>query len=240
MPGGGNKRVVVSVSRCPIAPRVPAVPGVPRVVPRVPNNQPDSRNNQPVLGKQLIVRVYSYEPKRRGNRWASRALQDVSHDGMLSNMLAVIQATSDKQIEQARMLFREYEAWLGMDLCFQGFEKELKNLPGKYATPEGRLLLAYSDDDLAGCIALRKLEEGVCEMKRLYVRDGFRGQKIGVRLIEKLIEEAHQIGYKKMRLDTFPPKMGQAVKLYESRGFSPIPPYYNNPHDGVLFMELAL
>jgi GNAT superfamily N-acetyltransferase len=155
-------------------------------------------------------------------------------------VLTIIQAETDEQIAEARELFREYEAWLGMSLCFQDFENEVATLPGKYAMPDGRLLLAYSDDSLAGCIALRPLEEGVCEMKRLFVRDAFRGQQIGVMLIERLIADAREIGYSKMRLDTFPPKMGKAVKLYESHGFRPIVPYYENPHDGVLFMELTL
>jgi GNAT superfamily N-acetyltransferase len=155
-------------------------------------------------------------------------------------MLAITQAESETQITDVRKLFREYELWLGLDLCFQGFEAELATLPGKYAMPDGRLYLAYSDDSLAGCIALRKLEDGVCEMKRLFVREDFRGAQIGVRLIERLIANAREIGYEKMRLDTYPAKMAKAVKLYESHGFVSIPPYYNNPHDGVLFMELAL
>ena len=157
-----------------------------------------------------------------------------------SFVLTIIQAESGQQIDQARTLFREYEAWLGLDLCFQGFEQELAELPGKYAKPDGRLLLAYSDERLAGCIAMRKLEPGFCEMKRLFVRDGFRGQQIGVSLIEKLIDEARGEGYSKMRLDTFPPKMGKAVRLYESHGFYPVPPYYDNPYEGVLFMECDL
>jgi len=155
-------------------------------------------------------------------------------------MLTIIQAEEAEDIDQARVLFREYEAWIGLDLCFQGFEQELAELPGKYAKPSGRLLLGYSDKKLAGCIALRKLEDGICEMKRLFVRNGFRGQKIGIHLIEKLIEEARNENYSKMRLDTFPPKMGKAVSLYEAHGFRPIPPYYNNPHEGVLFMEADL
>lgn len=155
-------------------------------------------------------------------------------------MLIIAQAFTDDDIDAARILFREYEAWLGLDLYFQGFEDELRDLPGKYAEPVGRLLLAYSDDQLAGCIALRKLDESVCEMKRLFVRDEFRGCGIGVHLIERLMADASEIGYHTMRLDTFPPKMGKAVKLYESHGFCPIPPYYNNPHDGVLFMEKIL
>ena len=155
-------------------------------------------------------------------------------------MLSIIQAETAEDIDQTRTLFREYETWLGLDLCFQGFEQELADLPGKYAKPDGRLLLAYSNEKLAGCIAMRKLEDAVCEMKRLFVRDGFRGQKIGVHLIEKLIEEARIGNYAKMLLDTFPPKMGKAVSLYESHGFRSIAPYYDNPHEGVLFMELVL
>jgi putative acetyltransferase len=155
-------------------------------------------------------------------------------------MLTITQAESESQLTEARRLFREYEAWLGIDLCFQGFEAELVGLPGKYAKPDGRLYLAYSDDKLAGCIALRKLEDGVCEMKRLFVRDGFRGERIGVRLIERLIADAREIGYDKMRLDTYPLKMGKAVTLYESHGFHEIAPYYENPDEGVLFMETDL
>lgn len=155
-------------------------------------------------------------------------------------MIKIIQVETLEQIEAARGLFREYEAWFGMNLCFQNFDEEVANLPGKYAAPEGRLYLAYSDEKLAGCIALRKLEEGICEMKRLFVKDEFRGQKIGVKLIEKLFEEAKNIGYAQMRLDTFPAKMGKAVKLYESYGFREIPPYYHNPYGETLFMELDL
>lgn len=155
-------------------------------------------------------------------------------------MLEIIQAETPDQIAATRELFREYEAWLGLDLCFQGFEAELASLPGKYAMPDGRLLLAYSDDKLAGCIALRRLDNGICEMKRLYVRDAFRGHRIGVTLIERIIADARDIGYTKMRLDTYPPKMGKAVSLYEAHGFISIPPYYDNPHSDVLFMELTL
>jgi GNAT superfamily N-acetyltransferase len=155
-------------------------------------------------------------------------------------MIEISQAENPEQIEETRKLFREYEAWLGLDICFQGFEEELANLPGKYAAPAGRLFLAFSGEKLAGCIALRKLEDGVCEMKRLFVRDDFRGQKIGIALIEKLIEEARVIGYSKMRLDTYPPKMAKAVKLYEAHGFYEIPPYYHNPYGETLFMEKIL
>jgi putative acetyltransferase len=155
-------------------------------------------------------------------------------------MTEIMLATSAKQIEEARSLFREYEAWLGMSLCFQSFEEEVAGLPGKYAPPIGRLYVAYVDGEPAGCIALRKLEPGVCEMKRLYLRESARGLGLGVRLIEQVIADAQEIGYAKMRLDTYPPKMGKAVSLYEAHGFYEIPPYYDNPHAGVLYMEKTL
>ena len=155
-------------------------------------------------------------------------------------MTRILQAETSEDIASARTLFREYEAWLGMSLCFQDFEEEVANLPGKYVPPEGRLYLAYVDNQLAGCIALRKLEDGICEMKRLFLRENARGHGLGNQLIEKLVDDARAFGYSKMRLDTFPPKMGKAVSLYEALGFSPIPPYYDNPNEGVLFMELTL
>lgn len=150
------------------------------------------------------------------------------------------QAESDADVESARDIFREYETRLGLDLCFQNFEGELKDLPGKYSPPTGRLYLAIVDGDVAGCIALRELEPGTCEMKRLFVRENFRGKKIGRLLVDRLIDEAREIGYNRMRLDTFPPKMENAVRLYESYGFYPISAYYDNPNEGVLFMELEL
>jgi ribosomal protein S18 acetylase RimI-like enzyme len=155
-------------------------------------------------------------------------------------MLTMIQAETEPQITTVRQLFREYESWLGMDLCFQGFEDELNNLPGKYALPEGRLLLAYWNDKVAGCIAMRKIDDGICEMKRLFVREEFQGHKIGVQLIEHLISEAKSEKYSFMRLDTLPSKMGKAAGLYRAHGFYPIAPYYENPYEGVVFMELDL
>ncbi len=155
-------------------------------------------------------------------------------------MLKLIQAETPEHIAAAREIFREYEKWLDLDLCFQGFEAELATLPGKYAPPDGRLYLAYFDDSLAGCIALRDLGGGICEMKRLFVRDEFRGLKVGVALVEKVIEDARATGYVALRLDTFPPKMGKAVSLYETHGFRQIESYYENPNEGVLYMELML
>ena len=155
-------------------------------------------------------------------------------------MINIIEATTDAEIDAARRIFREYESWLGLDLCFQGFEEELAGLPGKYSSPDGRLYLAYSGEDLAGCAALRKIEPGVCEMKRLFVRDEFRRFGIGRLLIDQLLTAAREIGYQAMRLDTYPAKMGKAVGLYRQYGFIEIPAYYNNPYEGVLFMELQL
>ena len=154
--------------------------------------------------------------------------------------LEFIQAKSAEQIEQARGLFREYETWIQTDLCFQSFEQELAELPGKYAPPAGRLLLAFQDEQLAGCVALRKIGEGVCEMKRLFVRPDFHGKGLGHRLIDQVVKEAREIGYQRMRLDTLPPRMNKAIALYRRLGFKEIEPYYENPVPGALFMELQL
>jgi putative acetyltransferase len=154
--------------------------------------------------------------------------------------LEIRQARTDGEIETVRGLFREYEKWLGLDLCFQAFDEEVRGLPGGYSPPAGRLYLALVDDAAVGCIAMRGLGEGVCEMKRLYLRSNARGLGLGNMLIERIIEDAREIGYGKMRLDTHPPKMGKAVGLYTSHGFHPIDAYYDNPHEHVLFMELDL
>lgn len=155
-------------------------------------------------------------------------------------MIEVVQAESEAKIEEAKAIFREYEQWLGLSLCFQSFEEELASLPGFYAPPDGRLYLARIDGETVGCIGLRKLSDGICEMKRLYLREAARGKGVGQALIEKVIADAREIGYAKMRLDTFPPKMGKAVSLYESHGFYEIEPYYENPHGDTLFMEKQL
>ncbi len=155
-------------------------------------------------------------------------------------MKVIVPVETAEQIETTRQLFREYEQWLGMSLCFQSFEEEMRDLPGKYAPPDGRLYLANIAGESVGCIALRKIGDGICEMKRLYLTDAARGQGLGKELIELIIADARAIGYSKMQLDTYPPKMGKAVSLYESHGFRAIKPYYENPHEGVLFMELDL
>jgi GNAT superfamily N-acetyltransferase len=151
----------------------------------------------------------------------------------------IIQAETADQIEEARALFREYESWLVISLCFQNFEKELAELPGAYAEPDGRLLLAHYDE-LAGCVALRKFDESTCEMKRLFVREKFRGKGIGRMLIETIIRNAKEIGYERMLLDTLPPKMNDAITLYRLIGFKEIDPYYDNPVPGAIFLELEL
>jgi len=151
-----------------------------------------------------------------------------------------IQASSPHEIDQARVLFREYEAWLGLDLCFQNFEKELAELPGAYAPPSGRLLLAFEHGELAGCVALRRLSDDVCEMKRLFLRPQFHGRGLGREIAKRIIEEGRAIGYQKMRLDTLSEQMGSAIALYRGLGFAEIAPYYSNPVSGALFMELEL
>jgi putative acetyltransferase len=154
--------------------------------------------------------------------------------------LTLAQAESTTQIAQARELFLEYAQSLGFSLCFQNFDKELAELPGHYAPPEGRLLLAECRGQLAACVALHKLEPGTCEMKRLYLRPQFRGDGLGRALAERIIAEARQIGYPRMRLDTVEPVMKDAVALYRRLGFKEIAPYCPNPIAGALYMELEL
>ena len=148
-------------------------------------------------------------------------------------------AVSEGDIDEVRALFREYAESLGFDLCFQGFDAELASLPGYYAPPEGRLLFAHVAGALAGCIALRKLEAGVCEMKRLYVRPAFRGLGVGRALVDAILGEAREIGYRTMRLDTVP-SMTSAIALYTSVGFVDIPPYRPNPIPGARYLELRM
>ena len=150
------------------------------------------------------------------------------------------QAEAAHDIQQVRELFEEYAAWLEINLCFQNFDKELAGLPGDYAPPSGRLLLAVVGDEVTGCVALRKIGERVGEMKRLYVRPAFRGRGLGRTLTEQLITEAKDIGYASLRLDTLPGKMDQAIAMYRSLGFREIAPYYKNPVEGATFMELSL
>lgn len=150
------------------------------------------------------------------------------------------QAESPDQIEKARELFVEYAESLGFSLCFQNFEQELAGLPGDYAPPSGRLLLAEYRGQPAGCVALHRLGPGVCEMKRLYLRPQFRGRGLGRLQAEAIMAEARAIGYSKMRLDTVEPVMPNAVAMYRRLGFREIEPYRPNPIAGALYMELDL
>ena len=159
-------------------------------------------------------------------------------------MIRLSQAATPAAIEAARTLFKEYGASLGFSLCFQSFDQELASLPGDYAPPGGRLLLAHwvdqDEDLLAGCVALHTLDDGLCEMKRLYVRPGFRGKRIGQALAAAAVEEAAEIGYRGMRLDTVPSVMATAVAMYRQMGFREIPAYRVNPIEGAIYMELEL
>ena len=150
------------------------------------------------------------------------------------------QVESPVQIAQAQELFLEYAQSLNFSLCFQSFDRELAGLPGDYAPPEGRLLLAEYDGRLAGCVALHKLEDHICEMKRLYLRPAFRGKGLGRLLAERIVAEARLIGYRRMRLDTVEPVMKDAVAMYRNLGFKEIEAYRPNPNPGTLYMELEL
>jgi putative acetyltransferase len=151
-----------------------------------------------------------------------------------------VQAECPGHVAQARELFQEYAQSLGVNLCFQNFEQELAGLPGRYDPPDGRLLLAEYDGQLAGCVALHKWESGICEMKRLYLRPSFRGKGLGRVIAEKIIAEARSIGYLRMRLDTIEPLMKDAVEMYRKLGFREIAPYRPNPIAGAMYMELQL
>lgn len=153
-------------------------------------------------------------------------------------MIEIIEADAS-HVEIVRALFREYADWLKVDLCFQNFEQELAALPGDYAPPDGCILLAVENQELLGCIALRKITNETCEMKRLYVRSEARGKGLGRKLCERLMSEARAKGYAKMRLDTLP-QMTEAIALYRSFGAREIEPYRYNPVGGALFFEITL
>jgi putative acetyltransferase len=154
-------------------------------------------------------------------------------------MAKIIRAHTGKHLKLIKMLFEEYANSLDFDLAFQDFQEELTTLPGEYAPPKGSLLLAKHENKVDGCVALRELSDGVCEMKRLYVKPQFRGLGVGKSLAEAVIEEARKIGYNRMRLDTAP-SMKAAGMLYASLGFKQISPYRHNPIEGAVFMELTL
>ncbi|MDP6637148.1 MAG: GNAT family N-acetyltransferase [Phycisphaerae bacterium] len=151
----------------------------------------------------------------------------------------IIPAETPEQLDCVRELFRRYAESLGVDLCFQDFETELASLPGKYAPPDGRLLLAIEGGAAVGCVAIRKLGPGVCEMKRLYVCPEQRSCGLGRRLARDVIAQAIEAGYATMRLDTLD-RLTEAMGLYESLGFRRTVRYYDNPLDGVVYWALSL
>ena len=148
-------------------------------------------------------------------------------------------AATPEEIETVRALFHEYQAGLGLDLGFQGFPAEVRDLPGEYAPPAGRLFLAFLDGEPAGCVALRPFRESRCEMKRLYVRPSGRGHGVGRALVARVLEEARALGYAEAVLDTLP-TMAEAQGLYLAFGFRDIPPYRPNPVAGARFLGLSL
>jgi ribosomal protein S18 acetylase RimI-like enzyme len=156
--------------------------------------------------------------------------------------VSIRQAEGTHDVANARRLFQDYAASLDFDLCFQSFDQELAQLPGYYAPPRGRLLLAFENEQLVGVVALRPLPDAqdLCEMKRLYVRPEFRGRNIARALLERLFSEARAIGYRRMRLDTVRGTMDAAISLYRQYGFQEIGAYTVNPNPGVLYMELDL
>ena len=154
-------------------------------------------------------------------------------------MPTIIRAGSPEEIAQVRALFLEYGAMPDFCVCFKGFEEEVRSLPGMYAPPEGRLLLAYVEGHTAGCVALRKMESGVCEIRRLYVRPQFRGKRLGRTLAEEIIAQAREAGYHTARLGTLP-VMREAIALYQSLGFAQVEPYKADALDGALYMQLSL
>lgn len=155
--------------------------------------------------------------------------------------MELVAAHTAEYLDAVRALFQEYASDIRADLCFQGFDRELAELPGHYAPPDGRLLLAREgrQGDFAGCVALRPLDPRTCEMKRMYVRPIYRRHGVGRMLATAVIEAAREIGYERMRLDTLA-HMTVAIALYRSLGFEDVAPYYPNPLPGATYMELDL
>ncbi len=183
--------------------------------------------SRPAPGNEDVAR-------RRGHR--ARSSTDGTAPVGAQPVLAPAQA---EDLPDVHALFLEYAGSLGIDLSFQGFEEELRGLPGKYAAPEGALLLARLEGAACGCVALRRIDARTCEMKRLYVRPEARGRGLGRLLVERIVEEGRRRGYRAMRLDTLS-TMEAAQRLYREAGFRPTPPYIFNPLEGAVFMEKEL
>jgi putative acetyltransferase len=159
---------------------------------------------------------------------------------MQPEQLTIVPAESPVQLDAVRELLLEYWKNRNLEMYVFNFDQELAGLPGDYAPPEGRLFLAHWDNEPAGCVALRKLEPDICEMKRLYLRPKFRGKGIGRSLAEFIINESRKLGYARIRLDTIQSNMQEAIALYRQLGFAEIAAYRMNPLPGVVFMELVL
>lgn len=153
--------------------------------------------------------------------------------------VSIVEVETGDELEEARTIFQEYADTLGSDICLQNFTTELATLPGGYARPEGRLLLAMVEDQVAGCAALRSLDVETAEMKRVYVRPAFRGLGLGRMLAESILDESRAAGYRRIRLDTLP-SMVPARQLYRELGFHEIAPYGDNPDPGTVYLELEL
>ncbi len=158
---------------------------------------------------------------------------------MTEKRIKYLVVESGEHLDAVKILFMEYARSLEFSLGFQDFEEEIADLPGHYGPPDGCILLAFYDDVPVACVALRKLEEGICEMKRLYVKPEFRRWGIGIALSKKIIDEAKRIGYEKMRLDTLS-TMKEAISIYRKLGFRDIEPYRYNPFNHAVFLEKDL
>ncbi len=154
-------------------------------------------------------------------------------------MLQYLTPTNQEQLNDAINLFNEYANSLNISLAFQNFTEELTIIESMYGSPIGCLLLVYDNDEAIACAAYRKIEDGICELKRMYIKPSYRGMKIGKTLLEMLCARAFKNGYTKMRLDTLDTMM-PAIGLYKKKGFYTIPAYYHNPNEGVVYMEKCL
>jgi ribosomal protein S18 acetylase RimI-like enzyme len=157
----------------------------------------------------------------------------------MNNNIVYKKLETDEEISGAKKLIVAYIRWLNHDLSFQNIDDELSNFPQKYSDPEGAFLIAKENNEVIGCVGIKKLENSICEMKRLFVNDSYRGNGAGRKLVELIIREAKQKGYEKMRLDTLN-TMEDALNIYRKCGFYEIEAYYNNPANGVVYLEKRL